>query len=134
LLGPDATPEQRQAMREILAEVGVDFRSGPPSSEQREQIRKMMTDRGLPVADAAAPRPGENTVTNRTVYRLVGSGPTATLEAIPIKTGITDGSTTEVLEGLAEGDTLVTSIIVTGGSATQPRPATNPFGGGQRRF
>lgn len=134
LLGPDATPEQRAALREILAEVGFDPRSGPPTTEQREQIRKMMTDRGLPVADAGAARPGESTVTTRTVYRLTGSGPGASLEAISIKTGITDGSTTEVIEGLSEGESLVTSIISLGGGSSSQRPASNPFGGGGRRF
>lgn len=133
LLGADATPEQRQAMRDILTEVGVDFRSGPPTAEQREQIKKLMLERGLPVAEAAA-RPGESPITTRTVYLLRGSGPTATLEAVQVKAGITDGSGTEIVSGLSEGDPLVTGILVSGGSAAQQRPASSPFGGSPRRF
>lgn len=129
LLGPDATPEQRQIMREILAEVGFDFRAGPPTAEQREKIRQLMVARGLPVADAA-PRPGEVTVTQRTVY-LLRAGSTVP-EAVSVKAGITDGSATEIIEGLAEGDVVVTGVTTAGGS-TPPRPATNPFGG-PRRF
>ena len=49
----------------------------------------------------------------------------------PVKIGISDGGTTEAVEGLKEGD-----LVITGsGGGTAPAPAaTNPFGGGQRRF
>lgn len=129
----DLTPEQRQAMREIMAEVGVDFRSGPPTPEQREQIRKLMVARGLPVSDAGgAARPGEVTITTRTVYRL--KSPTAAPEAVTVRIGITDGSASEVIDGLAEGDVLVTSVTPASGGNTPARPgANNPFGG-PRRF
>ncbi len=63
----------------------------------------------------------------RTVYVLQGSQP----RAVQIKTGISDGITTEVLEGLKEGDRIVTAKL--GGAAAQT-PAPNPFSGGQRRF
>lgn len=125
----DLTPEQRSIMREIMTEVGVDFRSGPPTAEQRDQIEKLMIARGLPVPDPAA-RPGEVTVTSRTVYRQKTPG--ATPEAVTVKAGITDGSATEIISGLEEGDVLVTSISLAGGTSAQPA-TTNPFGG-QRRF
>jgi HlyD family secretion protein len=49
-----------------------------------------------------------------------------------IKTGISDGVATEVLEGLKEGDRVVTGMTENGAAAT---PAANPFGGGgPRRF
>jgi HlyD family secretion protein len=129
------TPEQREKARAIMAEVGVDFRSGPPTPEQREQIRKLMLERGLPVPEqpAAAARPGEVVVTLRTVYRLTGTAPNQQLEAVTIRTGITDGSTTEVVDGLQEGDAVVTSVTVPSGGA-RPSGTTNPFGGGPRRF
>ena len=63
----------------------------------------------------------------RTVYILQGNQ----LRAVQIKTGISDGITTEVLEGLKEGDRIVTAKL--GGTAAQT-PAPNPFSGGQRRF
>jgi HlyD family secretion protein len=52
---------------------------------------------------------------------------------VQIKTGISDGVSTEVLEGLNEGDLVVVGTI---GATTGPTPtSTNPFGGGgQRRF
>jgi HlyD family secretion protein len=65
----------------------------------------------------------------RTIYVLAsGSSKPA---PITIKTGISDGVTTEVLEGLKEGDRVVTGTTESGASAT---PASNPFGGGPRRF
>ena len=70
---------------------------------------------------------------SRTVYVLVGSGEDAKLKPVIVKTGINDGATTEVIEGLNEGDKVVTAAILPN-SASQP--AANPFGGGgmgQRR-
>jgi HlyD family secretion protein len=65
----------------------------------------------------------------RTVYVLAqGASKPA---AVTIKTGISDGIITEVLEGLKEGDRVVTGVTESDAAAT---PATNPFGGGRRRF
>ena len=72
----------------------------------------------------------------RTVYVLsstnavAGTGPT--LQPVKVKVGISDGISTEVLEGLKEGDEVVTGSTTPGGSATTPAPAS-PFGG-MRRF
>lgn len=77
-------------------------------------------------------RPGGNWSerrVERTVYVLPSGGGKAT--AVTIKTGISDGVTTEVLEGLKEGDRVVTGMTESGAAAT---PASNPFGGGPRRF
>lgn len=50
---------------------------------------------------------------------------------VTVKTGISDGIATEIVEGLKEGDRVVTGVTASGGAA--PTPATNPFGGGSRR-
>jgi HlyD family secretion protein len=65
----------------------------------------------------------------RTVY-VLASGSSKPMAAT-IKTGISDGVTTEVLEGLKEGDRVVTGMTESGAA---PTPASNPFGGGPRRF
>jgi HlyD family secretion protein len=49
---------------------------------------------------------------------------------VTIKTGISDGVTTEVLEGVKEGDRVVTGMTESDGAVA---PASNPFSGGQRR-
>ena len=83
-------------------------------------------------SSAGRPRGGGNRPerrTERTVYVLAQG--TSKPQAATIKTGISDGITTEVLEGLKEGDRVVTGMTESDANAT---PATNPFGGGRRRF
>jgi HlyD family secretion protein len=77
-----------------------------------------------------SPRPGgarERRGSERTVYVLLGSRPQPT----QIKTGISDGVVTEVLEGLKEGDRVVMAEL--NAAASSSSPASNPFGG-PRRF
>jgi len=86
-----------------------------------------------PSARGPGNKPGGNRPerrVERTVYVLAsGSSKPA---AVTIKTGISDGVTTEVLEGLKEGDRVVTGMTESGAA---PTPASNPFsGGGPRRF
>jgi len=70
----------------------------------------------------------EQKTSERTVYALSGSH----LTPVQIKTGISDGVVTEVVEGLKEGDRVVTAEM-----AAKSQPASspaNPFSGGPRRF
>ena len=69
----------------------------------------------------------EQKTSERTVYLLSGSR----LTPVQIKTGISDGVMTEVLEGLKEGDRVVTGMTESDAASTR---ASNPFGGGPRRF
>lgn len=64
---------------------------------------------------------------SRTVYVLRGSKP----QPVEIKTGISDGATTEVIEGLQENDRVVTAQISSARPAASP--GQNPFRGGGRR-
>jgi len=70
----------------------------------------------------------EQRTSERTVYVLSGSEP----QPVQIKTGISDGVVTEVVEGLKEGDRVVTAELTSKSPAASP-PA-NPFSGGARRF
>ncbi|HLH55472.1 MAG TPA: efflux RND transporter periplasmic adaptor subunit [Verrucomicrobiae bacterium] len=84
----------------------------------------------------ARPRADRQTV--RTVYVLSSdgdpkNGASPKLKPVQVKTGITDGISTEVLEGLEEGMQVVTGTLSSGDNGS--RPAANPFGGGPfRRF
>jgi HlyD family secretion protein len=69
---------------------------------------------------------GERPVTH-TVYVLSGDEKNPTLQAVQIKTGITDGISTEVVSGLNEGDKVVTGTLNPTGTAAA---TSNPFGGG----
>jgi HlyD family secretion protein len=73
----------------------------------------------------------------RTVYLLdkEKSAPDKpVLKAVSVRTGIADGSNTEIQEGLKEGDVLVVGLKTT--TAAAAAPTANPFGpsfGGPRR-
>jgi HlyD family secretion protein len=51
---------------------------------------------------------------------------------VQIKTGISDGVMTEVIEGLKEGDSVITAELASKSPGASPPP--NPFSGGGRRF
>src|SRR5437899_2816357 len=70
----------------------------------------------------------EQQTSERTVYILSGGRP----QPVEIKTGISDGVATEVIEGLKEGDRVVTAELTSKSPAASPPP--NPFSGGARRF
>ena len=67
-----------------------------------------------------------------TIYVLSGAGKNAVLQAVQIKTGISDGISTEVVSGLDEDAQVVTGMVSAG--AATPAATSNPFGGGGRRF
>ncbi|MEI8288361.1 MAG: efflux RND transporter periplasmic adaptor subunit [Verrucomicrobiota bacterium] len=64
----------------------------------------------------------------RTVYMLAGDEAAPVLKPISIKTGITDGIFTEVVEGLKEGDKVVSSVVQN--DAANGAATSTPFGGG----
>ena len=67
---------------------------------------------------------------SRTVYVLTNGS--SKPQSVAIKTGISDGISTEVLEGLKEGDRVITAQIGPSESSAKT-PAANPFSGGGRR-
>jgi hypothetical protein len=87
------------------------------------------------------PAPSIEGPTLRTVYVVAASAgdpsqkSTPTVQAVNVKVGITDGVNYEILEGLKEGDAVITGSK--GGAATAAAgPAASPFGspfGGGRR-
>jgi HlyD family secretion protein len=74
------------------------------------------------------PARGERRI-ERSVYVLPPS--TSKPTRVTIKTGISDGVATEIVEGLKEGDRVVTGVTESSGATSTP--ATNPFGSGPRR-
>ena len=93
---------------------------------------------GGPGAAMAASRPRPERAGPRTVYVLSEENGKKQLKPVKVRTGITDGVNTELLEGLKEGDQVVTGLLTTqsgpGGPGQGNRPS-NPFGGGGfRRF
>lgn len=74
----------------------------------------------------------------RTVYVLstnsTGGSRTAKLEPVQVKIGISDGIMTEVIEGLKEGDVVVTGMIMPETTQRASGQPANPFVGRMRRF
>ncbi len=79
----------------------------------------------------------------RTVYLLEtnmppgGGLPIIETKAVKVKIGITDGTVSEVLSGLKEGDAVVTSVKLPQAASSAlvaGPPGQSPFGGGGGRF
>lgn len=147
--GMTATVSIVTAQREDVLAVGNSvLRSRLPE----QFVPKSGTNSPAPAAVAAAPGSGENRSRGgggdgerrrsgggergsrggarpaRTIYTLAVEPEQAKpsdLKANVVKFGISDAMFTEVVEGLSEGDIVVTGVIV----ATTNAPVSNPFGG-----
>jgi HlyD family secretion protein len=115
---------------EVLKISNAALRYRPPDAPAAEPQQRSASDRSQ--GGAGRPRKGQGGErrTERTVYVLSGSKP----QPVPIKTGISDGVMTEVVEGLKEGDRVVTAQLNGAGTASAQQQSGNPFGGGPRRF
>ena len=111
---------------DVLQIKNAALRYRPPNATPVETTRTDTSRTGRPAGGRSGPQEGAQ----RTVYVL----PSGASRPQPkqIKTGISDGIVTEVVEGLKDGDRVVTAELGSGMAA--PSAATNPFGGGPRRF
>ena len=112
---------------DVLQIKNAALRYRPPDATLVETRRTGTNRMGRPAQGRSG---GVSEGTERTVY-VLPSGASRPQPA-QIKTGISDGIVTEVIEGLKEGDRVVTAELSSAMAA--PSPATNPFGGGPRRF
>lgn len=134
-----APVSEEDKLRQLYADAGFTPGSGPPSPEVRARLTRLAQERGIDLSalrrggrgrEGAAPAQ----ISTRTVYKLTGTATQPTIEAVNIRLGISDGISTELIEGLAEGDQLITSAYIPGQNATGSMPANNPFTGTRRRF
>lgn len=127
--------DRRAQMRQLMQDAGVTFSRDQPMSEaDRQKVIKLASERGIELPErflsGGKRSSSDNAVANRTVYRLVSPLPDLKVEPVTAKFGITDGSSTEVVDGLKEGNTIVSSIYLAGDTAsTNPQQNRNPFGG-----
>ena len=122
--------EGREGMRQLFQEAGISFGAGPPAPEALAKLRELAAERGIELPERFRAAPAADAIVSRVVYRAAGTPDKPKLEPVRVKLGISDGSATEIVEGLAEGDKIVTAVA--GASTTATRPAANPFSG--RRF
>lgn len=101
------------------------LRYRPPDATPVETRKTVPSQGGRP---ATARGGGAQQGAQRTVY-VLPSGANHP-EPRQIKTGISDGIVTEVVEGLKEGDRVVTAELAS--TAAGPSPPANPFGGSRR--
>ncbi|MGC4072587.1 MAG: efflux RND transporter periplasmic adaptor subunit [Nibricoccus sp.] len=135
----------REQFRQLLQDAGVTFTPGTPlSPADVEKLKKLAAERGIEIPErmltgGRGGRQGGNdsAVVHRTVYKVETPLPDLKLAAVQARFGISDGSSTEVIEspeGLKENDSLVTSIFVPGDTSAPAAAARSPFGGQQQGF
>lgn len=135
---PLTEEERRAKLQELMRDAGFVRGNGPPSPEVIARMRELAKERGIELPEGrfggGGRSGGENTgPVTRTLYILTGAGtenPRPT--PVTVKLGISDGVSTEVLDGLKEGDAVITSVVIPGAKPTAP--ANNPFGGNRRGF
>jgi HlyD family secretion protein len=110
---------------DVLQIKNAALRYRPPNATPVERRKTSTSRMGRPAQGRSG---GVSEGTDRTVYVLPsGAGRP---QPAQIKTGISDGILTEVVEGLKEGERVVTAEL--GSAMAAPSPATNPFGGSRR--
>ena len=106
--------------------------NGPPTPEVITRIKELAKERGIELPAGRFGGGDSNAPVTRTLYTLTRTeSEPPRVDGVTVKLGITDGTYTEILEGLKEGDQVITSAIIPG--AKPGAPATNPFSGGQQR-
>ena len=153
--------ERMAATFSIMKEIGFE-RGKPATPEQIEKAKQLAKDKGLDpdliAARLATPggrkggdkggggggRPSgpggdrgfNSTVVTRPLFKFVdpaAADKDKKVTQVMVKLGVSDGFTTEVLEGLAEGDTIITGVTMPGAAPAAPGAApggsSNPFSG-----
>ena len=115
-------------VRALLTELGVDPRAGPLSPDALARLQQLAKERGIELPERYSTERGAPAVT-RTLYKVSGPADHPVFTPVSVKLGITDGMSTEVIAGLQEGDSVVTSVVLPS-AAPASGPVNNPFGGG----
>jgi HlyD family secretion protein len=113
---------------DVLQIKNAALRYRPPDATPVETKRTSTSRPGRPGGGRSSA--GQKGRAERTVY--VSPSGASRPQPVQVKTGISDGITTEVIEGLKEGDRVVTAELTS--TTTAPSPPANPFSGGRRRF
>jgi HlyD family secretion protein len=155
--------ERRQAMFAIYREIGFQRGQGAPTPEIIEKAKVLAKSKGLDpdlvAASLSAPAGGRrggrggggpggggggpgaatdrgfnNTVVERQLYRIPDStAKEKKIETVRARLGISDGIYTELISGLAEGDSVLTAVTMPGAAPVLQTPGgansgmQNPF-------
>ncbi len=117
----------REQIQQLMLQAGINPGSRRIAPEARARLIQLAKDRNIELPDRLI-RDRETGVSTRTVYKLGGSRKDPDVIPVTIKVGITDGVSSEVVEGLEAGTEVITSAYIPGAGVTSPTPASNPFG------
>ncbi len=140
--GSVATPDQIEMARKLAKENGLD----PDLT-----VARLSTPRGRRGGGGggnfgnfggrggggapAVDRGFNNTIVTRTLYKLDNpDAPEKTISTVTARLGISDGFYTEVLDGLSDGDALITSVRLPGAAGAPAGGVANPFQGQRGGF
>ena len=113
---------------DVLQIKNAALRYRPPDATPVETRRTSASRAGRPGGGRSGA--GQEGRAERTVYVLPSGA--SHPKPVQIKTGISDGIMTEVIEGLKEGDRVVTAQVTS--TAARTSTPANPFSGAPRRF
>ena len=113
---------------DVLQIKNAALRYRPPDATPVETRRTSTSRPGRPGGGRSGA--GQEGRVERTVYVLPSGA--SRPKPVQIKTGISDGIMTEVIEGLKEGDRVVTAEVTS--TAARTSTPANPFSGAPRRF
>jgi HlyD family secretion protein len=132
ITGSSSNAATREQIQKLMIEAGANPASRRIAPEVRARLIQLAKERNLELPSRLT-RDGsdESGVIERTVYTLGGTPAAPKVIPVTVKLGITDGSATEVLEGLAEGDSVITSAFQPASSSSSG--TANPFGSPRRR-
>jgi HlyD family secretion protein len=123
------TPEQKAKYDQVMAEMRARFAQRAQGGEGGGGVGGMGSGMGGMGGGRQRQEPEGPAIRRVYVLDREKSQPgKPVLTATTIKTGISDGTNTEVADGLKEGDVVVTGTVTTATTATAA-PAGNPFGG-----
>ncbi|WP_043583252.1 efflux RND transporter periplasmic adaptor subunit [Geminisphaera colitermitum] len=106
-----------------------------PTREIWAKVRALATERGIVLPSRRNRGSGGNQqqITTRTLYKPAGTPDAPLAQSVAVKLGVTDGINTEILEGLADGDEIITGIQTATTSSSASSGAGNPFAPQPRR-
>lgn len=125
------TPEQKAKYDQVMAEMRARFAQRAQGGGEGGGGPGGGPGGGMGMG-GSRPRPEVEGPAIRTIYvvdreRSTPGKPVVT--AVSVKTGISDGTNTEVAEGLKEGDVVVVGLVAASTGTTATGPTPNPFGG-----
>jgi hypothetical protein len=128
-----------------MQEAGITYTRGQPMpAADMEKLKNLAAGRGLSLPenfgagrtrrrDGDAPAGGTAArPTKRTVYVLASPLPNLKITPVEARFGISDGTATEIISGLAETDIVVTNAYLSDNAAASAAATSNPFQQQQR--